>query len=483
MHSKHILALVRWTGATAGLIAIVAFFHYLFNANPTTEALTLLLFILFLAAKWGMRYAVITSFAAGACYNYFFLPPVGHFTVSDPQNILALFVFLGTSIFASRMSTRIREESKEARSRQAELEILYRLSRALLQTDELIQLTHSVPTSIAISTGASAVLFYLLDGGRVYRSGAEWTEQLSNDELKELSHSPGIISSSGAREAMIPLRTGVRPRGVLIIRGTQLSHQSLEALGGLVSIALDRSSAVDAVSRSDAAKENDRLRSMMLDSITHELRNPLTFIETSVEMLLGQIPGFESSHKLLTAVHEESKRLSRLTSQVIEMAKFETQEVHMSFTAQPLAKIIEDTLDANRVLLTDHPVILSISPGLPLVEVDTAWIQKLVGNLLVNAAQYSPAGTPIAVTADVRGSLVTCSVADRGAGIEPLEQAMIFDKFLGTRNRDNPTGTGLGLAICRTIVEAHGGTLGVTSQLGQGSVFTFTLRPHLSSTM
>ncbi len=101
-----------------------------------------------------MRYAVITSFAAGACYNYFFLPPVGHFTISDPQNILALVVFLVTSIVASRMSNRIREESTEAHNRQAELEILYRLSRALLQTDELVELTNTIPTSVAMATGA-----------------------------------------------------------------------------------------------------------------------------------------------------------------------------------------------------------------------------------------------------------------------------------------------------------------------------------------
>ena len=113
----------------------------------------------------------------------------------------------------------------------------------------------------------------------------------------------GIISSAGEEEAMIPLRTGVRPRGVLILRGTRLSHQSLEALGGLVSISLDRSTAMEEVTRSDAAKENDRLRSLMLDSITHDLGDPLNFINTSVQTLIDERCGTQATQELLTAVH------------------------------------------------------------------------------------------------------------------------------------------------------------------------------------
>jgi two-component system sensor histidine kinase KdpD len=243
---------MRWLGAGVGVAAIVAFYWMLLNVNPTTVALTLLLWILFLAARWGLRYAIVTSFAAGGCYNYFFLPPVGHFTISDPENIVALLVFLGTSVVASRMSNRIRQESMDARARQAELEVLYRLSRALLQTEELAQLTNSIPAAVALATGASGVLFYLLSGDRVYRAGADWSAQLSIDQLKELSHNPGIVSSASAQETMIPLRTGVRPTGVLIVRGTTLSHQSLDAMGGLVSISLDRARAMEDVKRTPA---------------------------------------------------------------------------------------------------------------------------------------------------------------------------------------------------------------------------------------
>ncbi len=476
MHSKAIISVTRWIIAAAGLAGIVFFFHVILPVNPTTVALTLLLFILTLASRWGVRYAVVASFTAGGCYNYFFLPPVGHFTISDPQNIVALFVFLITSIFASRMSDRIRKESQEARASRAELEILYRLSRALLQTDELVQLTKMVPNAVVVATGAQAVLFFLLDGNRTYRSGSDWTPNLSEDALRELAHAPGIISSAGAHEAMIPLRTGVRPRGVLIIRGLALSHQSLDALGGLVSIALDRSAAIDEVARTEAAKENERLRGLMLDSITHELGTPLAFIERSMDTLLTQELAPEMSRLTLVSVHEESNRLSRLVAQAVEIAKFDTQELRMMIVSQSLDKIISDALQEAEKVLSDHPLQVTLAPRLPDVQADAAWVGRLLVKLLQNAAKYSPQGAPIFITAERAGPFVACSVADRGIGIEPIEQSLIFDRFLRSRKPEQrSSGTGLSLAICRMIVEAHGGTIEVSSQSARGSVFTFTL--------
>jgi two-component system sensor histidine kinase KdpD len=476
VNSGRTIAAIRWISSGLCLAAIVTFFHLLVQANQTTIALTLLLWILFLAARWGLRYAVATSVAATLAYNFFFLPPVGQFTVSDPQNVLALFVFLITSIVASRMSNRIRRESEDARARQAELEVLYRLSRALLQTDELAKLTNSIPAAVASATGAKGVLFYLLAGDRIYMSGSDWNPQLTPDELRELSHNPGIISSASARETMIPLRSGVKPSGVLIIRDTRLSHQSLDALGGLVSISLDRASAVDGVTRAEAANESERLRGLMLDSITHELRTPLTAIKASVTTLLDAEMSAAVTRDLLEVIDEESDRLNRLVSQAVEMAQLDTQEVRMSFSPQSLGAMIETAVETYRTGLGDHALSLALPPNLPLVDADPMWIQKLLGNMLENAAKYSAEGKPIFVSAELRGPMVSCSVADRGMGIDPMEQSLIFDKFYRARNRAQHTpGTGMGLAISRAIVEAHGGEISVTSQPGSGSVFTFTL--------
>jgi two-component system sensor histidine kinase KdpD len=459
------------------LALIVAFYRLVFHANQATVALTFLVWILFLAANWGLRYAIAASVAATLCYNFFFLPPVDTFTISDPENLLALMVFLITAVFASRSSDRIREESLEARNRQSELEVLYRLSRALLQTDELVHLTNSIPASVSLATGARAVLFYLLEGDRIYRSGAEWPTQLGTAELKEISHAPGPTSSSGEAESIIPLRSGVKPRGVLIVRGVQLSLQTLDALGGLVAVSLDRAQAVEEATRAEAGKESERLRGLMLDSITHELRTPLTSIKGSVSsLLLTELPP-AAVQELLTIIDEESDRLNRLVAQAVEMAQLDTQEVRMTFSAQPVARLLKDAVEAATPLPGGHQVSVRLPPNLPKVEADSSWIQKLVINLLENAAKYSADGEPIFISAEQRGPMVAISVADRGLGIDPMEQSLIFDKFYRARNRSQSTsGTGMGLAICRAIAETHGGLISVTSQVGNGSVFTFTLR-------
>jgi two-component system sensor histidine kinase KdpD len=479
VNSKRIITIARWLASVVALAAIVAFYRMVFHANQTTVALTLLLLILFLAANWGLRYAIVTSVAATVCYNFFFLPPIDTFTISDPENLLALLVFLITAVFASRSSDRIREESREAKSRQSELEVLYRLSRALLQTDEIVQLTNSIPVSVSLATGARAVLFYLLDGDRIYRSGSEWPTQLGTAELKEISHAPGPTSSSGEAESIVPLRTGVKPRGVLIVRGVQLSLQTLDALGGLVSVWRDRARAIEEVTRAEAGKESERLRGLMLDSISHELRTPLTSIKGSVSTLLsldGQLPP-EAVKELLTVIDEESDRLNRLVAQAVEMAQLDTQEVRMIFSPQPVSELVEDTIEATKPLPGGHEVSVRLPAGLPKVEADPVWIEKLLGNLIENAAKYSAAGEPIFVTAEQRDGFVAISVADRGVGIDPMEQSLIFDKFYRARNRSQSTsGTGMGLAICRAIAETHGGSISVTSQPGNGSVFTFTLR-------
>jgi two-component system, OmpR family, sensor histidine kinase KdpD len=477
MDAKRLILVARWAGVAICLAGIVAFYRLVILVNPTTVALTFLLFILFLAARLGLRYAVVTSFAAGAAYNFFFLPPIGHFTISDPQNLIALIAFLVTSVVASRMSGRIRRESADAIARQAELETLYRLSRALLETDNLLELTNSIPASVVLATDATAVVFYLLEGDRIYLAGGSMATPVTVEELREMSHGAGPSTSADEAASIVPLRTGVKPRGVLLLRGVKLSNQSLEALGGLVSISLDRSQALEAVTRGEAAKESERLRALMMDSITHELRTPLTSIKASVSTLLSSQVSPDASRDLLTVIDEESDRLNRLVAQAVEMAQLDTQEVRMTFSPQSVAELIRTAVDANETALHEHPVTVTVPEHLRKVEADPAWMQKVLGNLLDNAAKYSPAGHPIFVSAESRPGFVAISVADRGAGIDPMEQSLIFDKFYRARSqRQMVSGTGMGLAICRAIIEAHGGTLSVTSQQGQGSVFTFTLR-------
>ncbi len=443
--------------------------------------MTLLMLVLFLAARWGLRYAVATSIAATCCYNYFFLPPIGTFIINDPQNWVGLFSFLAVSVVGSRLAERAREEAEDARLRQRELEVLYALSRELLQTEKVASLLNAIPTAVMLVTRANAVVLFLLDGNRRYLAGDDSAIQTDDIGLRQLALTLPAPDAVGSREVRVPLRVGVKPRGLLVLSGVSLSPETLEAIGGLISVSIDRAQALADLTRGEAAKESERLRSLMIDSITHELRTPLTAIKASATAMLQG--GAQSSHKLteeqqhelLTVIDEESDRLNRLVSEAVEMAQLDTQEVHMTFAPVAVQDILDNAMETCSAALADRKVTVTL-PVLPPVMADADFIAKVLTNLLENATKYSPAGSPIFISAERSGDKVSVSVADRGFGVDISEQALIFERFYraGAQSQ-NTSGTGMGLAISRAIVEAHQGTLSLTSQAGDGSVFTFTL--------
>jgi two-component system sensor histidine kinase KdpD len=252
-----------------------------------------------------------------------------------------------------------------------------------------------------------------------------------------------------------------------------------------VSISIDRAQALDEVTRGEAAKESERLRTLMIDSVTHELRTPLTSIKAAATALLSSTSiSSEDRTELLTVIDEESDRLNRLVSEAVEMNQLDTQEVHMTFAPASVDELVHAALESCASALSTHQVELKLL-SLPRVNVDREYIEKVLCNLLENAAKYSTPGSPIFVSAEPQPrnqpDLVAISIADRGMGIEEAEQSLIFDRFYRARgNGFQTSGTGMGLAISRAILEAHRGSISVTSQPGLGSVFTFTL-PVLQS--
>jgi two-component system sensor histidine kinase KdpD len=184
----------------------------------------------------------------------------------------------------------------------------------------------------------------------------------------------------------------------------------------------------------------------------------------------------EAREEMMAVIEEEAHRLNLLISQAVEMAELDTDDVKLELAQTEIAALLPDALAEAKINQTHHPVEIHVAPSLPKVWLDRARIVKVLLHLIENAANYSPAGTPIILSAEASGRCVMISVADRGPGIDDLERMMIFDKFYrGESQRFRVQGTGMGLAIAKAIVEAHHGAISVTSQLGQGSVFSFTL--------
>jgi two-component system sensor histidine kinase KdpD len=452
------------------------------HLNPTTIALAFLLGILAISATWGLRQAVFMSVVATLAFDYFSLPPIGAFTIADPQNWIALFAFLVTAVAVSELSARARRGARSAIERRQELERLYAFSQLLLSSESPAELLNLIPRYIVESFGIRSAAISLSSRTDVYRSGPS-IDGLESQDL-QLVCLRGEPRFDAVRQlAFMPLRMGIRVVGCMGVAGSMLSRQTLEAIGSLVAIAVERASAVEKLSRAEAARESEQLRSVLLDSVTHEFRTPLTAIKASVTSLLGsasQSSGHspEETRELLTIINEESDRLNRLIGEAAEMAQLDANKVEFRFESAPIGGPVEEALSEVKQLVVQHPVEVRIPADLPNARMDSAHVKEVLVHLLENAAKYSPAGAPIRITAEAKdnGQMLTVNIADRGPGIDDFEQSLVFEKFYRGRNqRVQVHGTGMGLAICKAIVEAHGGRLGLTSQLGHGSVFYFSL--------
>ena len=219
------------------------------------------------------------------------------------------------------------------------------------------------------------------------------------------------------------------------------------------------------------------MKSALLDSVTHDFRTPLTSMKAAVTSLLASREvAVPQRHELLSIINEECDRLNHLVEEAAEMARLEAGEIELHFAPTSIEEIIQGALTFSKSSLGVREIQVKVASGLPSVEADLDRAQDILVKLIDNANLYSGREQPIVITAELTGDYVTTSVADRGPGIDDLEQGMIFDKFYrGKDQRYLVRGTGMGLPIAKAIVTAHKGTIGVTSQLGHGSVFSFSL--------
>ena len=455
------------------VIAVITAVGFKLHVNHTTVALMFLVSVLLTSAYWGLRYAVVQAVVATAAFNFFFLPPVGTFTIADPQNWVALFAFLVTALVASNLAERARREAEGAQQRRREVERLYGLSQRLLASENALELMNALPRYVQDTFSVGSVVAMASDHPTVYRSSPD--AAFEETVLRSTLLRGGPITQGGV--SYVPLRLGMRTVGALGISGAELSRETLDALGSLAGLAIERARALEALSKNRAEQEHERLRTALLDSVTHEFRTPLTSIKASVTTLLsGAMLGDSEKRDLLAVIDEETDRLNRLVGEASEMAQLDSGMFKLDLRPHAIDDALQPALQDAKAALENHPVEVHLAPNLPKAVMDLQRIREVLMHLLENAGKYSDAGMQIRISSEVASDRLVTSVADRGPGIDSFEQALIFEKFYrGQHQRYTASGTGMGLAIAKVIVEAHGGTIGVVSQLGSGSVFSFTL--------
>jgi two-component system sensor histidine kinase KdpD len=353
---------------------------------------------------------------------------------------------------------------------------LYAFSQKLLGEGNVIQLLNAIPNHIVDAFESGAASLFLVDKQKFYRSG-HGTLQVEEAQLRLAFEREEPFCDTARGFSFGPVRLGMKSIGSFGISGAPLTRQTLEAVGTLLGVAIERTRAVEQLSRTEADRQSERLKSALLDSITHNFRTPLTSIKASVTSLLSANPPQGAPNReLLEIMNEECDRLNKLVEDASEMSQLEAGEIELEFREVAVRELIDTALAYCKSSLGSREMHIQVPVDIPAVRADLTRGKEVLLQLLENANLYSAMDKPIVISAESNGNFVIFSVADRGPGIDTMEQGLIFDKFYrGKDQRSVIQGTGMGLPISKAIVEAHGGTLSVTSQMNHGSVFTFTL--------
>lgn len=474
---KYALVVALRVAMSLSLVAAVTFVLYRYlHLNATTAGFLYLVAILVIAAAGGLIESTIASIVAMLCFNYFFLPPIGTLTIANPQNWVALFAFFATSITASQLSARAKRRTREAVSRQHEMEKLYSLSRALLLSDPSQPIAHQLVQGVAQAFDFPLVALYDRANNLTYRLAEEGIPAIE-DQLRESALNSTNFLEAKKNLSVTPVRLGGQPIGSLAIQGSSLSDAAFHSLLNLVAIGLERAASQTAVNRAEIARQSEELKSTLLDAIAHEFKTPLTAIKAVTTDLLSGSPYVlpQPQRELVSIADESADRLSKLVTEAIQLARAEGGTFHLNRGEHFASSLISASMHNMQSLLDGRQVNVSIADDLPPVWVDADLIQVVITHLLDNALKYSPATSPIAISAQLQDGRVVISVADRGPGIPEHEQARVFEKFYRGQAEKNLKGTGMGLAIAREIMAAHGQEIWVESQVGKGAQFSMSL--------
>ena len=476
---------IPWQGVATtalhvlGAVAIVAAITYVgfrvIPVNATTAGFAYLVAVLAMATFRGLLEAMAASITALLCFNFFFLPPVLTFTVADPQNWVAFFAFLATSIIASQVSARAKERTREAWQRQQDMERLYSLSRSILLTSAEESVARQIARQIAQIFDFSAAALFDRATGAIYSNGPEDMPGI-DERLREAALKGTLFREESTATVVTAIRLGGEPIGALALRGQLPSDTVLQALANLAAIALEKSRAQEAAYRAEAARQSQELKSTLMDAMAHEFKTPLTSMKASTSALLsGAVSEPQGRRELVTVVDEEIDHLNRLVTESIQVARIEAGAIQVTRAPHAVAEMLEDVLHGMASATEGRAVDLELAPDLPEVPLDAELVKLAVRQLLDNALRYSPAGSPVVVRARHDGDRVVISVRDRGRGIPPAERSRVFEKFFRGSSARQTRGTGMGLTIAQEIARAHGGEVRLERSGPEGSEFALSL--------
>jgi two-component system, OmpR family, sensor histidine kinase KdpD len=450
--------------------------------------------IVAIAVRYGLLPSLFASVIASLCYNFFFLPPIYTFTITDPTNVAAFVIFIVMAVLVSNVAARVRTQAMSAIDRARTTEALYAFSRKLAGVGTLDDVLWATAYQTALMLKVRVVLLLPENGSIAVRAGYPPEDTLDDADLAaarwawEHNRSAGRGSDTlpGAKRLFLPMRTGRGAIGVVGIDSdkpgpllTPDQRRQLDALIDQGALAIERVFLVEDVDRAKRGMEADRLRSALLTSISHDLKTPLAAIlgaAGTMRQLSGSLDDAAKA-ELLATIIDESERLNRFIANLLDITRLESGAIVPQTTLQDLGELVGTALARAAKILAHHEIDVQLAADLPLLELDPVLFEQVLFNLLDNASKYAPAETTIRIRSWREPQSVVLQVLDEGVGIPAEDVERIFDKFYRAQKGDQVrAGTGLGLAISRGFVEALKGTITAANRTDRsGAVFTIRL--------
>ncbi|MEY4592121.1 MAG: hypothetical protein RIR18_1016 [Pseudomonadota bacterium] len=444
-----------------------------------------LLTVLVIAVKLGRNPAIVASVLSVLLFDIFFVPPRFSLAVNNIQYLVTFAVMLVTALTTAHLAAGLKQRAQEAQEREQRTRALYELARQLAGTLALNQVIELASNFIQAQFQAKVAILppEVSDYHGSIRIEPHLAKTAQDSGKLVRSDSMGAL---GLAAVYVPLKASMRIRGVLAVdfgpdnqEITPDTLALLEALASLVAVAVERLHYVDVAQSTEMSMLTERLRSSILSALSHDLRTPLTAmvgLADSLSLIKPPLP--VQALETAQALHEQAERLAGLVGNLLDMARLNAGQVTLRREWQPLEEVIGASIKLLGHALAQHPVRVSLPPDLPLLEFDAVLIERVLCNLLENAAKYAPESSSIDLAAITQADTVKITVSDQGPGFPEQGAENLFEMFVRgqtTSGESSKPGTGLGLAICKAIVEAHAGCISAENKAEGGAVVAFTL--------
>ncbi len=480
-----------WAFASCAAVTAIAtpLLQYFDAANIV---MLFLLAVVLVAVKFGRRPALASAVLNVVAFDFFFVQPRFSFAVHDVQYLLTFAVMMVVGLVVGQLTASLRYQARVARSREERARSLFEMARELGTALVAEQVAQIGDRAIESAFRAKACVLLPDANERLVIASAGVGEtpvldlglaQWAFDHAEAAGS--GTDTLPGSSLLYVPLNAPMRTRGVIAIEAANPrllmipeQRQLLDTFAALVAIAIERVHFVTVAQETLVSMESERLRNSLLAALSHDLRTPLTALVGASETLSLALAR-EGSARAGDArsIAEQGLRTAQLVNNLLDMARLQAGAVALRHDWQSLEELAGSAIRSIEPALVAHPVRVLLPDDLPLLYGDGVLLERLLANLFENAAKYTPAGTPITLTARHAGAQVVVEVGDEGPGFPPGDTEVLFEKFARGDKESRTPGVGLGLAICRAIVQAHGGTIGASNRAapGHGAVLRWTL--------